>query len=231
MSHPYEDRGPCPECGEFAISSCRCRIGNLRCANGHDWHKVDGKVVLGTGHHGEKTASVSSSALSPITIAAFADELEKIAGFQQNVGNAIVHTAKGAGNLVQKGWHESGNWWGMGQGRIARMLPGGKALTVGGSAMMLPGAVAKEDPTGQGRTRTERLAGLAGGTVAGLAGGASPNLAKSLIGGTAAGIGGEYIAGRAARVVSPRKKPVAQQPEQAPAQPAAAPAPAPVPQQ
>ena len=152
--------------------------------------------------------------MSPITFSAFADELVKIAGFQQNVGNAIVHTAKGAGKLLHQGWTSGGTF--------------GKVTTLAGTGLMLPGAVSKEDPTGQGRTRTERMAGLAGGTLGGLAGGASPSFLKSMVGGLAGGVGGEMIAGRAARTLSPRKKtPVAQQPEQAPAQPAAAPAPVP----
>lgn len=46
---PYwEDK--CPVCDEKAINCCRCIINNRNCKNGHDWHWVNGEVVLGTGH-------------------------------------------------------------------------------------------------------------------------------------------------------------------------------------
>lgn len=40
----------CPTCDETAVMGCRCQINDRRCANGHQWHRVDGKVVMGSGH-------------------------------------------------------------------------------------------------------------------------------------------------------------------------------------
>ncbi len=40
----------CPTCDGKAKSGCRCFINDRTCANGHTWHRVNGKVVLGSGH-------------------------------------------------------------------------------------------------------------------------------------------------------------------------------------
>ncbi len=83
------------------------------------------------------------------TIEAFGDELTKIA--------VLKSMARGFGSALKEGWHQSG-------GRI------GKALTVAGTAVQAPLALAKDDWTGQGRSRTERTMGLAGDAAGGLIG-------------------------------------------------------------
>ena len=41
----------CPMCGKKAVSKCNCKIGSLKCGEGHDWYYgSDGKAVIGTGH-------------------------------------------------------------------------------------------------------------------------------------------------------------------------------------
>jgi hypothetical protein len=40
----------CPTCDGKAVSGCRCMINHRVCKNGHAWHRVNGKVVMGTGH-------------------------------------------------------------------------------------------------------------------------------------------------------------------------------------
>jgi len=102
-----------------------------------------------------------------VTRAAFADELEKIAG---------------AGELARKalwaGWHGlkpdlsavPGSSWRAGSGKITKWLPGGKAMTLGTAALQMPSVLAKEDPTGKGHSRLERAARMAGSTVGGIAG-------------------------------------------------------------
>jgi len=42
----------CPVCGEEHVMTCRCRLGNKRCANNHEWHNcaVHGPGSPGSGH-------------------------------------------------------------------------------------------------------------------------------------------------------------------------------------
>lgn len=146
-----------------------------------------------------------------VTFQAFGDELVKIAFFQT--------VRKGFVNALKEGWHGTpGNeatWFGKGReirpgmGRVARAAEemtslGGatRALPVGSKSMMAlgTGLMAREalkpvDPTGQDRSRTERLSGLAANTVGGLVGSAVGNrLRPGLIG----SIGGGLVGGLAA---------------------------------
>ena len=69
-------------------------------------------------------------------------------------------------------------------------------LTVGFTGLALPGALSSEDPMGEGRSRAERLGGLAGNTVGGLAGGTlGTSLAKKFTSavGPRAGIAGKVL--------------------------------------
>lgn len=156
--------------------------------------------------------------MNDVTIQAFSDELVKIALFQ-GVKNGFVNT-------LREGWHGSldpnspdrTTWFGKGRqispgsGRVARMAEemsslGGatKALPVGGKSMMAlgTGLMAREalrpvDPTGQNRSRAERLSGLAANTVGGLVGSAfgtrlRPGLLGSLGGGLVGGLAAEKL--------------------------------------
>lgn len=151
--------------------------------------------------------------MGSVVMLGFIDELEKISGAARQV------LQKGT-RMVEKGWQESGGW-AHGRGRISRYLPGGKALTAIGAAASLPGAISKEDASGKGRSRTERIGGVIGGTIGGLAGSAGKGW-KGMAGGTAGGFGGEYLGGQIARRIPgagrqiPRQAPVQQAAPQAP---------------
>lgn len=153
---------------------------------------------------------------------------EKKAGFMRDVGTNLGNTLKGFTRPVQavkKGWHEGG-WtqaqeantmlrqgktvgslgqkWAKGKG-VGKYLPGNKALTLASTAMMAPSAFKKEDPSGQGKSRTERIGALAGNTVGGLIGapyGFSGSIAGSVLG----EVGGRYL-GKAVNKVTGKKKP------------------------
>jgi hypothetical protein len=154
---------------------------------------------------------------------AFRDEMESILGqektaaFMADVGNKILTTMRSGWNYGSE--NPGGGWLGEGMklegkggiGRayeraitlngLTRHLPvGPKALTVGFTAASLPGALKKEDPSGQGKSRAERLGSLAGSTIGGIA------MAHSIPGSLGAGIAGDYIGGKIGRLVGPRKK-------------------------
>lgn len=149
-----------------------------------------------------------------ITFQAFGDELVKIAFFQT--------VRRGFVNALKEGWHGTpGNeatWFGRGReirpgmGRMGRMAEemsslGGatRALPVGAKSMMALGtglmareAIKPTDPTGQDRSRTERLSGLAANTVGGLVGSAMgnrlrPGMLGSLGGGLVGGLAAERL--------------------------------------
>ncbi len=142
--------------------------------------------------------------------------LSNLASFGQKA-LGLGRKAAGLGrDALYKGWHgfdrgadaltkstQGTKWFGM------------KGLTVGLTASQLPDAMKAEDPSGQGRSRSERLARLAGNTAGGIAtsgvlanktfGPKGPGLGKGLarfganaavqIGvGTAGVIGGEALA-------------------------------------
>ena len=169
--------------------------------------------------------------MNDVTLHAFLDEMEKIA-FMRNVGTKIVQTlrpaAKAAGEYMKKGWNTGGGgtgklkgWMGAGYegggvidkvtslGGLTKHIPvGPKALTVGFGALGAKDALKKEDESGQGRARSERMGSVIGGTVAGIAGGA-----MGLPGAIATGIAGDYAGGKLGKLVGKRKPPA---PPQAP---------------
>lgn len=157
--------------------------------------------------------------MNDTTFKAFGDEVVKIAFFQK-VRNGFV-------NALREGWHgtpeqvaanQGNTWFGQGRqikpgmGRLSRMgeeftslggltrvLPvGAKSMMLLGTGLMAREALKKQDPTGQERSRAERVTGLAGNTVGGLVGSAlaSKALPKSrflapILGGVAGGMVGE----------------------------------------
>jgi hypothetical protein len=169
--------------------------------------------------------------MNDVTLHAFLDEMEKIA-FLQNVGTKIVQTlrpaAKAAGEYMKKGWNTGGGgtgklkgWMGAGYeggglldkatslGGLTKHLPvGPKAMTVGFGAIGAKDALKKEDESGQGRSRAERMGSVIGGTAAGIAGGA-----MGLPGAIATGVAGDIVGGKIGKLVGgKRKPPVAPQP-------------------
>ena len=162
-------------------------------------------------------------------------EQEKKAGVLKNVGTmaktVASDTAANIGGLVRsmgnpsqalkQGWNAGG--WNRAQelanvGELAskspraqalnRFIPGNKAVTLGSTALMAPGAISQEDPTGQGRSRAERIGALTGGTLLGLA--STPYMhggfAAPMIAGTAASMVGDTVGGKMGKMVGKLKK-------------------------
>lgn len=160
------------------------------------------------------------------TIDAFGDELAKIAGMMGSLGKTMgkfVNTGwnkpmglwekakhidgplKGKKMFDEAGkqvWHSRPDATFMGQGKYTKHLPiGDKTINTAIIGASVPGAVSKEDPEGIGRSRAERISGLAGGTVGMLAGqGAMAHLpmkglgiTRAIAGGLAGGILGERL--------------------------------------
>lgn len=159
--------------------------------------------------------------MNDITFQAFKDEFVKIALYQRLKDGFV--------NALKEGWHgtpeqraagEGQTWFGKGRvlkpgmGRLGRMAEeasslGGltRALPIGGKSMMLIGtglmareALKRQDPTGQERSRTERMSGLAGNTIGGLVGSslamrAMPrsSFIAPLVGGLGGGMLGERV--------------------------------------
>ena len=138
-----------------------------------------------------------------IDFTAFIDEVEKIkeAGFLQNVGSFVSRHAQGIGkNLAGTAGTVLRPGQAMREGMKATVdsmkTPGwgGKintALLVGGTGLMIPSVVKKEDPSGQGASRIARGARFAGGTIGGIM--ATP---FGLSGGIAGGIAGDAVGKR-----------------------------------
>lgn len=138
--------------------------------------------------------------IDAVTRAAFADELQKIAGIKTQFGNALK---AGWHGLDAKGMPVEGSGWMLGNKGWRSALPvGGKSMAVLGTAAQLPGAFGKEDPSGRSHGRTERIVGLAGNTVGGMAAagklmgtawGAKHPIISSIVGGIGGGIAGERL--------------------------------------
>lgn len=162
-----------------------------------------------------------------ITLNGFGDEMEKISGLIGDVGRTakkwmstgwnkpagmfekVRHTEgalKGQKAMDTAGkqvWRERPNATWMGQGKITKHLPvGDKSIVTGLTGMAVPAAVSQEDREGLGRSRSERMSGLAGGTAGSLMGmGALAHLpikglgiTRAIIGGIGGGIAGERLA-------------------------------------
>jgi len=162
---------------------------------------------------------------------------KKHAAFMRDVGNNIGNTLKGFTTPVQsmkQGWN-LGGWtqgqeartmmgakmpvgrlgqnWAKGKG-IGRHLPGSKALTVGTSAMLLPGALKKNDPSGKGESRAQRIGRLVGSTAGSLIG--TPfHLSGTLAGGILGEQAGN-LAGKVVNKVTGYKKPTPQPAQMSP---------------
>jgi hypothetical protein len=119
-------------------------------------------------------------------------------------------------NWVRAGWKEmgaqGGEGWAGGAGTAMRHIPvGAKAMTAG---FAIPGAsqvTQKEDPTGKGRSRTERVGELAGGLIGGVAATIPQLVTKRLTGiggaaipllaGTGGFMAGEYLGAKAGKAI------------------------------
>lgn len=115
-------------------------------------------------------------------------------------------------NALATGWHGNkdlpggiNRWYGKTNiGKLPIYYPGAKTMTSLFTAMQLPDALAKEDPTGQGRSRAERLAVLGAGQIGNLAGGSliNKNLGSTMnsIAPMVTGMAGQYLAEGAASI-------------------------------
>lgn len=169
-----------------------------------------------------------------VILSAFSDELIKIAAFQKLGGFT---------DLLREGWHGTpGNeatWFGQGRhitpgmgpwarrfeeltslGGATKALPvGAKSLTMLGTGLMAREALRPNDPSGQQRSRAERIGSLAGNTIGGLVGSAlgnriRPGLLGSMVGGTLGAVAGEKLT--SAPFAAMRQRRAATQQQQAP---------------
>ncbi len=135
---------------------------------------------------------------------AFADELMKIATVN-TIGSRVGH-------MLHAGWHgldakgapvEGAGWMLGNKGWRSKVPLGGKSTTIATTALQLPMALGKEDPTGRGHSRLERITGLAGNTIGGLAATGALMGHKwfgrhAILSGILGGIGGGVLGERAA---------------------------------
>lgn len=141
---------------------------------------------------------------------AFGNELTKIA-----FANTI---AKGFKAAIREGWH------GTPAAPNSRL---NKGLMLLGTGLMAKDAIKPTDPSGIGRSRSERLTGLAGNTIGGMAGSSAmlrlmPNrpILGGIVGGVAGGMLGEKLVTnpwarrRADRIAAQRRAMQAQPQEQ-----------------
>lgn len=180
--------------------------------------------------------------MNRLQISAFSEEAALIKNANLSNLASIGQKALGIGRkavgmgseALYKGW----NGFGRGASALDKSTQGTKwlgmkGLTVGLTATQVPDALKAEDPSGQGRSRSERLARLAGNTAGGMVtagalgnktfGPKGPGMGKGLarfganaavqIGvGTAGVLGGEALASAPFKVL--KKSQPAQQPSQ-----------------
>jgi hypothetical protein len=108
------------------------------------------------------------------------------------------------GDALKRGLNESGGGMAMGVGPRARYLPMGAKLTAMTSAApVVADALKKEDPTGKGRSQTERVGEAVGNIAGGLAGNLPHSVLNRLgmLGGVAGAMGttmlGQYVGQKA----------------------------------
>lgn len=108
--------------------------------------------------------------MNPLALTAMRDEMEKIArakvagpmwnGMRANAHNTIKGMFRPVDSM-KKGWKYTVGDWNSGS-----ML--GKGMMAFGAAAGLPEAVKREDPTGQGRSRVQRISRYVGSQAGGL---------------------------------------------------------------
>ena len=100
-------------------------------------------------------------------------------------------------NIMRAGYNalsEGGGGWRGGSGTIMRHVPmGAKAMTLTSAIPTVMDAAKIEDPTGQGRSRTERAGVAAGELVGGVVGGLPNNVIKRLPGGMLVNVGASLL--------------------------------------
>jgi hypothetical protein len=137
--------------------------------------------------------------MNRITITAFFDEMYKIkeASMLRNVGSGLLNFGKKVGNNVSntvKGFGSPIDSMKAGlQDATAGATTGRRVFNTGmmglGAAITLPEAVSAEDPSGEGRSRVERMSGWVG------------DQAGSLIGSPHGWVSGQLVGGMSGRLV------------------------------
>lgn len=112
----------------------------------------------------------------------------------KQVSTSFKYTPK---NILKAGYSalgEGGGGWRAGTGTILRNVPmGAKALTLTSAVPSVMNAAKVQDPTGQGRSRTERAGVAAGELLGGVIGGLPNNVIKRLPGGIVANVGASML--------------------------------------
>lgn len=137
----------------------------------------------------------------------FSDEMEKIAGFMQNLGTRIMWSPTGRTmQAIVKNPIEATKRGIMSSfrdpktGKVGFMRPGqrfSQGLLLGGTALGAATALKKDDPDQVGPGKGERIGRFMGGTAAGFAAAPFGGLAPGLV----AGIGGEMVGGKVGKLV------------------------------
>lgn len=114
---------------------------------------------------------------------------------------------RSTGKVMKEGW--KGMTW-RGKGKYTKYLPvGDKSITAGFLASSVPGAVAKEDPTGRGRSRLRRIGETAAANAAYVAGvGLGLPLIPAIVGSYAAETATGKTIGAAEKALGKKKRPV-----------------------
>ena len=180
--------------------------------------------------------------MNPTTYRAFADELEKIAMLGRIKSGLKSALSMGwHGDMTKPVGHQARqSWWGQGRdidyanmsrpkkvldnisslGGFTRNLPiGAKTMMAAGAVLQGREALRREDPTGQGRSRAERMTGVAANTVGGLIGagallrtnwGKNNAFMANILGGMGGGLIADRIATAPFRALRNRHQPAPQ---------------------
>ncbi len=112
----------------------------------------------------------------------------------KQVATNFKYTPKNIMGAGYKALSEGGGGWRAGSGTIMRHVPAGaKAMTLTSAIPSVMTAAKVQDPTGQGRSRTERAGVAAGELVGGVVGGLPNNVVRRLPGGILVNIGASLV--------------------------------------
>lgn len=112
----------------------------------------------------------------------------------KEVATNFKYTPKNIFSAGYKALSEGGGGYRAGSGTIMRHIPAGaKAMTLTSAIPSVMDAAKVEDPTGKGRSRTERAGVAAGELVGGVVGGLPNNVVRRLPGGIVVNLGASLL--------------------------------------